>query len=294
MLGEEGTGDRPAPSGFTWAVDPVDGTWNFASGIPHWCVVIACADAEGPLVGVIHDAPRGETWSAVRGGEGLMLNGAPAPPRPERAPDETTWAAALGRAFAEPRWMRLRGRIGPVRITGSLGLDLAWTAAGRIGALAYTCSLNPWDVWAGELMARERGLEVIEEPENRLLMVMPRRLAAASWASTGPEPRGSGARRGRLALGRGRLAQRFERDHVAAGAPAALGDLLAQDPGRGRLAVDLADDARDDLGRGRDEFRAATVRQRALRRRDVDAENAGAGCPPSGRRRPAARAGRPR
>jgi myo-inositol-1(or 4)-monophosphatase len=173
VLGEEGTADRPGSSGLTWAVDPVDGTWNFAGGIPHWCVAIACADAEGPLVGVIHDAPRGETWSVARGGEGLMLNGAPAPPRAERAPDETTWAAALGRAFAEPRWMRLRGRIGPVRITGSLGLDLAWTAAGRIGALAYTCSLNPWDVWAGELMARERGLEVIEEPENRLLMVMP-------------------------------------------------------------------------------------------------------------------------
>jgi myo-inositol-1(or 4)-monophosphatase len=174
ILGEEGTGDRPGDSGFTWAIDPVDGTWNFAGGIPHWCVVIACADAGGPLVGVINDVPRGESWSAARGGEGLMLNGAVAPPRAERAADQTTWAAALGRAFAEPRWMRLRGRIGPVRITGSLGLDLAWTAAGRVGALAYTCSLNPWDVWAGELMAHEQGLEVIEEPERRLLMVMPR------------------------------------------------------------------------------------------------------------------------
>jgi len=135
--------------------------------------VLACADESGVLAGVIHDAARGESWSVERGGGGLLLNGVPAPPRPEREPDQSTWAAALGRAFAEPRWMRLRGKIGPVRITGSLGLDLAWTAAGRIGALAYTCSLNPWDVWAGELMAHERGLDVVEEPENRLLMVMP-------------------------------------------------------------------------------------------------------------------------
>ena len=150
----------------------MDGTWNFASGFPHWCVVISCGDADGPVVGVTYDPSRGELWSAARGG-GMQLDGAPLPDREPGTFDDVTWAAALGRAFMEPRWIRLRGKLGPFRITGSLGLDLAWTAAGRLGALAYTCSLNPWDVWAGELMARERGLAVREEPENRLLMVMP-------------------------------------------------------------------------------------------------------------------------
>ncbi len=173
FMGEEGTSDRPSVSGLTWAVDPVDGTWNFASGFPHWCVVISCADADGPLVGVTFDPSRGEMWGAVRGGGGLLLDGEPAAPRPQRAAVDATWAAALGRAFGDPRWVALRGRIGPIRITGSLGLDLAWTAAGRLGALAYTCSMNSWDVWAGELMAREQGLEVREEPENRLLLVTP-------------------------------------------------------------------------------------------------------------------------
>jgi len=177
FMGEEGTSDRPSHSGLTWAADPVDGTWNFANGLPHWCVVISCADADGPLVGVTLDPSRGELWSAVRGGGGLRLGGAPAPPRPQREPVDSTWAAALGRLFAEQRWMRLRGNIGPIRITGSLGLDLAWTAAGRFGALAYTCSLHPWDVWAGELMAREQGLEVRKEPDNRVLLVTP-----AGWA----------------------------------------------------------------------------------------------------------------
>lgn len=173
LLGEEATSDRASSSGVTWTVDPVDGTWNFASGIPHWCVVVGCADADGPLAGAICDAVRGELWSAVRGGGGLRLNGAPAPPRPVREVADSTWAAALGRAFREPRWQGLFGRIGPMRLMGSLALDLAWTAAGRLDAFAYTCDRRPWDVWAGEVMALEQGLDVREEEDTRLLAVMP-------------------------------------------------------------------------------------------------------------------------
>jgi myo-inositol-1(or 4)-monophosphatase len=172
FLGEEGLADRPSASGVTWAVDPVDGTWNFAAGIPHWCVVVACADADGPLVGVTIDVVRRETWSAARGGGELLLNGAPVE-RPVRDIADSTWAAALGPSFREPRWMGLMGRIGPLRLTGCLGLDLAWTAAGRFDALAYTCALRPWDVWAGLCMAREQGLEAWEEPQTRVLGVMP-------------------------------------------------------------------------------------------------------------------------
>ena len=68
---------------------------------------------------------------------------------------------------------------------GSLALDLAWTAAGRIDAFAYTCDRRPWDVWAGEVMARERGLIVREEADSRLLAVMP----AGWWEELGLEAR---------------------------------------------------------------------------------------------------------
>ena len=153
-------------TGFTWTVDPVDGTWNFASGIPHWCVVVACADAR--RAGRRRDRRPGARTSCgarcAAAGE-LRLNGAPAPPRPVREIADSTWAAALGPAFREPRWQGLMGRIGPVRLMGSLALDLAWTAAGRLDAFAYTCDRKPWDVWAGEVMARERGLVVREEPD---------------------------------------------------------------------------------------------------------------------------------
>lgn len=170
--GEEGTSERPSGSGITWTADPVDGTWNFAAGLPQWCVVIACADEDGPLVGVTLDPCRRELWSASRGG-GMQLNGRPLGPRPVAPIADSTWAAALGQSFREPRWRRLMGRIGPIRIMGSLGLDLAWTAAGRFDALAYTCGMNPWDVWAGLLMAGEQGLDVWRDEPARLLTVLP-------------------------------------------------------------------------------------------------------------------------
>lgn len=173
LIGEEGTSDRPSRTGYTWAIDPIDGTWNFANGIPHWCVVIACADAQGPALGVIADPMRGETWTAMRG-DGMLLNGEPVPRRPTLDdPHGVTWALSLGAAFAEPRWQRLRGRLGPVRISGSLALDLAWTAAGRLGAMAYTCDASPWDVWAGAVMGLEQGLAVHHEPDAELYALMP-------------------------------------------------------------------------------------------------------------------------
>ncbi len=180
MVGEEHTSDCVSETGVTWTVDPVDGTWNFAAGLPHWCVVVACSDERGPLVGAIADPVRDELWSAVRGG-GLRCNGAAAPPRPVRDLADSTWAAALGRNFREPRWQRLMGRIGPIRIMGSLALDLAWTAAGRFDAFAYSCALNPWDVWAGEVMAQEQGLEVHREADAGILAVMP----GAWWETLG-------------------------------------------------------------------------------------------------------------
>lgn len=183
FLGEEGTGNRRSQTGATWAVDPVDGTWNFAAGLPHWCVIVACADLDGPAAGAIFDPVRDELWSASRG-SGLRRNGVPAAPRPRRELAASTWAAALGRAFGEPRWQRLRGRIGPIRIMGSLGLDLAWTAAGRIDALAYTCGLRPWDLWAGQVMAAEQGLDVHVEPPAGVLAVLP----AGWWEELGLAP----------------------------------------------------------------------------------------------------------
>jgi len=59
ILGEEGTANREGSTGLRWVVDPLDGTVNYLSGIPLWCVSIACEDAVGTLAGVVHDPLRG-------------------------------------------------------------------------------------------------------------------------------------------------------------------------------------------------------------------------------------------
>ena len=66
LMGEEGAQESGA-SGLRWLVDPLDGTINYLWAVPQWSVSIACLDAEGPLVGVVYDPPRGETFTAVRG-----------------------------------------------------------------------------------------------------------------------------------------------------------------------------------------------------------------------------------
>ena len=73
LLGEEGS-ERAGDSGRRWVVDPLDGTINYLYGFPAWCVSVALEDADGSLVGVIHDPLRDETFCAERGG-GCTLNG---------------------------------------------------------------------------------------------------------------------------------------------------------------------------------------------------------------------------
>ena len=67
IIGEEGA-DRPSKSGYTWVIDPIDGTVNYLYGIPGWCISIAIKDSEGYLVGVVHAPSFAMTWSARRGG----------------------------------------------------------------------------------------------------------------------------------------------------------------------------------------------------------------------------------
>jgi myo-inositol-1(or 4)-monophosphatase len=162
IMGEEGD-DRPGSTGLRWVVDPLDGTVNFLFGIPEWSVSIACEDAHGTLLGVVHDAMRGETWSATRDGD-AMLDG-----RPVSASRRTELATALVatgfgydadvRAAQAAVVARLLPRVRDLRRMGSAALDLAWTAAGRYDAY-YERGVKHWDTAAGALLCERAGLVV--------------------------------------------------------------------------------------------------------------------------------------
>lgn len=142
-----------------WIVDPIDGTVNFAHGLPHVAVSIAFARQGHVEVGVVHAPFLNETFSAVRG-EGAYLNG-------ERL--RTSQASSLARALVATGFPYNRDSRSPllrrlsavlmhcqdVRRNGSAALDLCNVACGRLDA--YYESVSPWDFAAGLLIAREAG-----------------------------------------------------------------------------------------------------------------------------------------
>jgi myo-inositol-1(or 4)-monophosphatase len=156
IVGEEGAarpgGDR------RWVIDGLDGTFNFVSGVPHWCTAVALQDARGTVAAAVHDAVRDEHFSAARG-EGATVEGRPAAVRTDRALGESLVSTFLrtdklaGRAAA-PVLAALAERAGMLRMGGSGSLDLAWVAAGRIDAWLQP-NVDAWDWLPGALLVSE-------------------------------------------------------------------------------------------------------------------------------------------
>jgi myo-inositol-1(or 4)-monophosphatase len=166
VLAEESGASGSGADGLRFFVDPLDGTTNYAHGVPHFAVNVAVADAAGLAAGATYDPLRDELFTAARGG-GAALNGDPLGQsgrteldgallvtgfpydvhvRPD--PPLRLFAAFLQRARA-------------VRRFGSAALDLAYIAAGRFDGF-WEMGLKPWDVAPGILLAREAGALVTD------------------------------------------------------------------------------------------------------------------------------------
>lgn len=163
-------GEEYAPRegrGVSWHVDPLDGTTNFAAGIPHWSVSIGAVDSEGPVAAAVYDPIRDELFTAARG-EGAALNGCELAVSTTGELDDalvaTGFAAMRGH---EPdhacleRFTAAIVRVKGVRRLGSAALDLAYVAAGRFD-LFFEEGLSSWDTAAGALLVREAGGRVVD------------------------------------------------------------------------------------------------------------------------------------
>jgi myo-inositol-1(or 4)-monophosphatase len=166
IIGEEQGAER-GESEILWVIDPLDGTINFLFGIPHWCVSIAVEDADGGLVGVVHDPFRDETFAAARG-LGAFLLGSTEPLAVSAQEDLSTALIATGFSYVpEERVVqaemiaRVLPQVRDVRRFGSAALDLAWTAAGRFDGY-YEVPTHHWDWAAGAVIVREAGGTVSE------------------------------------------------------------------------------------------------------------------------------------
>jgi myo-inositol-1(or 4)-monophosphatase len=159
IVAEEGGGHRSA-SEYTWYVDPLDGTTNFAHGFPMFNVTLALERAGETIAGCIYDPVRDEMFSAERGG-GAFLNGARIHVSKVNQLKESLVATgfpsrkrhlSINVHFYYQMAMWTHG----VRRAGSAALDLAYVACGRLDAF-WEFGLNPWDMAAGLLLTAEAG-----------------------------------------------------------------------------------------------------------------------------------------
>lgn len=161
IIGEE-HGSVQGASGFTWVIDPIDGTTNFVNGTPGWCVVLACIHENQCVCSVIVDPVAGETFTAIRGG-GATVNGRPMRSNPATELNQGTLGVGHSARVPPSQTLemlrQLMSKEGLFRRGGSGALDLAYVAAGRLVGFVEI-HMNAWDCVAALLMIEEAGGKV--------------------------------------------------------------------------------------------------------------------------------------
>jgi myo-inositol-1(or 4)-monophosphatase len=160
-LAEEG-GSRRGESGRCWVVDPLDGTVNYANGIPIFCVSIGLVVDGLPSVGVVRDPVRGETFAATVDG-GATLDGQPVRVSSKELMSDFVIALTIDGAQLSERLAAIRSAIRVTRRIGSSALALAYVGCGRFDAFAQTHGLSAWDVAAAGLIAERAGATVTSD-----------------------------------------------------------------------------------------------------------------------------------
>ncbi len=157
LIGEEGA---RSPGERTWYIDPVDGTYNFLSGIPYWCSAVGLVDADGPLLGAVYYPAVDELWVGGRD-VATTLNGRPVPVLEPRPLDQVSVAT-----YSHPRhavnpdrmasWQSAISAAATVRMLGSASIDLAGVASARVGVFLQA-NLHPWDWYPGAALVLGAG-----------------------------------------------------------------------------------------------------------------------------------------
>ena len=169
VLGEESAGVR-ADAGYVWVVDPLDGTRNYASGIPFFSVVVGLALDGDVLVGVNYDPMRQELFHAEKG-RGAYLNGERVQVSQKASIEECILGMELsynneGAANGLQVILTIWPGMQTARIMGSAALGLSYAAAGRTD-LFFHHQLEPWDQVAGILLVEEAGGVVTDRTGRR-------------------------------------------------------------------------------------------------------------------------------
>jgi myo-inositol-1(or 4)-monophosphatase len=163
---ESGHHERKEPaaeshSGRTWVIDPLDGTVNYANGIPYFCVSIGLVDQGRPALGVIFDPARDDLLTAVADGPACLDGVAMQASDKEALSDYVVSLAIIGPGGIS-RERRLSKAIRIPRRMGSAALSLAYVGCGRFDAFVQNGGLSLWDVAAAGLIAERGGARVTD------------------------------------------------------------------------------------------------------------------------------------
>jgi myo-inositol-1(or 4)-monophosphatase len=159
LIGEEGA-RRRAAGDRSWVIDPVDGTYNFLSGMPYWCSAVGLSDDAGPLVGAVYYPVVDELWLGGRA-RPTTRNGMPVEPLVDRPLGEIAVStyihpAHLADVQRQRSWRAVISLAATVRMMGSASIDLASVSGGRLG-LFLQVNLHDWDWLPGAALVRAAG-----------------------------------------------------------------------------------------------------------------------------------------
>ncbi|MBI4456639.1 MAG: inositol monophosphatase [Acidobacteria bacterium] len=165
ILAEE-SGEVGAPGGtYCWIVDPLDGTQNYAHGVPHFDVSLSLIDGDDVLLGVTYAPIAHELLWAAKGCGAFLGD------RPIHVSETADLADAVVTTSLPSDWRRARrllhfhtrliGRSLSQRRAGAAALDMAYVAAGRFDAMTHP-EIQPWDVSAGLALVREAGGKITD------------------------------------------------------------------------------------------------------------------------------------
>ncbi|MFD2707181.1 inositol monophosphatase family protein [Salibacterium lacus] len=161
LMKTEESGAYEGNSPYEWVIDPIDGTVNYARGLPFYCISIGIRYEGETVAGLVYAPKLDEMFEAVKG-EGAWLNGNRIHISETKRLDE----AVVGSGFPYdkgttednnlPHVQQVVPRLGGFRRTGSAALDLCYVACARLDA-SWEIKLHDWDVEAGLLLVREAG-----------------------------------------------------------------------------------------------------------------------------------------
>jgi fructose-1,6-bisphosphatase/inositol monophosphatase family enzyme len=165
LLSEETASNTDPSAGWCWVVDPIDGTKNYAMGIPFWCINLALCHDGDPVVALTYDPIHDEGFWAIAG-HGAYCNESRI--EASRQTDVPSSVLCLDLGYDDALGANQIGVMQDVfphvqgfRITGSAALGLAYAACGRIDLYVHL-NVSPWDLAPGILLIREAGGAISE------------------------------------------------------------------------------------------------------------------------------------